>query len=429
MAAGLPIDGTRPVSIARARILAAVSVTAVCAAAVAMPGSGAANDRADLQSTELISRNMNGGIPNGPSTNAVISGDRRWARLIAFESDASDLVPGDGNGQKDVFVVERGGSYGNNGSSWRPGRTTLVSRGLGGGGANGPSFGAAVDGDFDHGKARCVAFLSAAGNIAADDTNGKVDAFLVRGIGNNPQRVSLPGGKQATEDTTAVDVSGDCSRVAFVTGGQLYVKSTRKGKPRKVKAEGGPVSDPSFAEGRTSDLVFATPAGVFLARHGRYRPSLVVAGGRNPVFNNIKRQVVAYEKPSGARTQVAFRDLDGGEHLASARRGSAGNGDSLNPVIGNSGFYVTFESHADNLGTTSTGRLYDDNGQPDVYLYTDVRNITLAQSVEEKGIPAAAGGARPSMSFYANYIVFHAAAPLGSRRGQPQIWMRYLGPV
>jgi hypothetical protein len=33
------------------------------------------------------------------------------------------------------------------------------------------------------------------------------------------------------------------------------------------------------------------------------------------------------------------------------------------------------------------------------------------------------------MSFYANYIVFHANAPLGARRGVPQVYMRYLGLV
>jgi len=46
----------------------------------------------------LISRAADGGTPNGPSTNAVISGDRRYARIIAFESEASDLVRGDTNG-------------------------------------------------------------------------------------------------------------------------------------------------------------------------------------------------------------------------------------------------------------------------------------------------------------------------------------------
>ena len=405
------------------RSLAAACALAVCALG-GVAAQSAAQSRAELQSTDLISRSVSGGIPNGPSTNAVISGDRRYSRLIAFESTASDIVQGDTNGRKDVFVVVRGGRYSNVGEEWRAGSTQLVSRGPKGVPANGDSWGAAVDGDFDNGQANCVAFLSNASNLVKGDTNGKVDAFLVKG-GGAPRRVSLPGNRQSTADTTAVDVSGDCTRTAFLIDGRLYVRSSRTKKLKHSK----PAANPAFAEGRTSDIVFDAPEGVFLARAGGYRPGLVAGGARNPVFNNIKRQTVAYERSAGGSTQVVFKDLGRGEIVASARNGRVGNDDSRNPVIGNSGYYITFESHADNLGTTSTSRLLDENNANDVYLYTDVRKITLAQSVFEKGVPITGGGHAPSMSFYANYIVFHANAPLGARRGVPQIYMRYLGPV
>ena len=398
---------------------------AACALALVPAAPAGAQDRADLQSTDLVSRSVSGGIPNGPSTNAVISGDRRYSRLIAFESEASDIVNGDTNGVKDVFVVVRGGRYSNVGEEWQPGSTLLVSRGRRGAPANGQSWGAAVDGDFDNGQAKCIAFLSAASNLVRGDTNGKVDAFLVKGPGSSPRRVSLPRNKQSAEDTTHVDVSGDCTKTAFVTGGRLYVR----GKKTKKLKHSKPAADPAFAEGRSGDVVFGAPQGVFLARQGAYRPSLVAAGARNPVFNNIKRQTLAYERTIGGSSQVVFKDLGQGEHFASARDGRAGNDNSHNPVIGNSGYYISFESHADNLGTTSTQRLLDDNNALDVYLYTDVRKITLAQSVWEKGVPVSGGGEKPSMSFYANYIVFHANAPITSSRGADQIWMRYLGPV
>ena len=409
----------------RTRLRHAVAACALSACALAGAAPASAQERADLQSTELISRSLSGGVPNGPSTHAVISGDRRYSRLIAFESEASDLVPGDVNGVKDVFVVVRGGHYTNVGEEWRAGSTQLVSRGRGGAPANGPSWGAAVSGDFDNGKANCVAFLSSASNLVKGDTNGRVDAFVVRGVGSSPRRVSLPGNRQSKEDTTAVDVSGDCSRTAFVTGGRLYVRGSKTKKLKHSK----PAADPAFAEGRTNDIVFGAPEGVFLARAGAYRPSLVAAGATNPVFNNIKRQVVAFERQLGNRVQVVFKDLGRPEVVASSLSGRPGNGDSRHPVIGNSGFYITFETHSDNLGTTSTKRLYDENDALDVYLYTDVRKITLAQSVWEKGVPVRGGGEKPSMSFYANYIVFHANAPITALRGTDQIWMRYLGPV
>ena len=106
-----------------------------------------------------------------------------------------------------------------------------------------------------------------------------------------------------------------------------------------------------------------------------------------------------------------------------------GDGDSRNPVIGNAGYYVTFESDASNLGLNALARVGDDNGMPDSYLYTNVRDITLVQSVVDKAVPLDGGGANPSMSFYANYIVFDSPAPLNDHGGAHQIYMRYLGPV
>jgi hypothetical protein len=350
----------------------------------------------------------------------VISGDRRFARIIAFDSRASNLVPGDTNGTSDVFVVRRGGSFGNGGSPWIAGGTKLVSRGLDGSPANGPSFLPAVDGNL-HNPPRCVAFLSAASNLVAGDTNGKFDAFVSRGPGGAPRRVSYPGDTQASEHTTAVAVSGDCSRIAFVTGGRLYVR--RRGRTIAIPTA-GPVTNPSFASGAGNDLVFATPQGVYLSANGTGTPRLVAPGGRNPVYSG-RRHVFAYEKARGGHTQIVTLRPGAREAVVSRHGRSVGNTDSRAPVIGNSGYYVAFESAASNLGTNATGAREDRNDRPDVYLYTDVRRLTLVQSVRRKGVPLAAGGRNPAMSFYANYILFESAG----RRGQPRIYMRYLGPV
>jgi hypothetical protein len=370
---------------------------------------------------------MDGGVPNGPSTNAVISNDKRFARAIAFESEASDLVPNDTNGVKDVFVVKRGGSIDNVGSRWQIGRTVLVSRTASGQPANGPSSSPAISGGF-HSQPGCVGFLSSASNIVSRDTNNAVDAFLGNVNGGVPKRISLPGGKQSSSPTTAVAVSGDCRKVAFVTGGVLYVKSGKR-KPKRIRTS-GPASDPAFSTGLRNDLVFGAPAGVYLAMNATGRPRLVGPGGRNPVYNDIKRHIVAYEKSSGGHQQIAYHDMDTGkETIVSSLGGTTGNGDSRDPVIGNSGYYVTFETDASNLGVNANGRPGDDNGNPDSYLYTDTRKITLVESVADKGAPLNGGGQHPSMSFYANYIVFDSPAPMNADGGAHQIFMRYLGPV
>jgi hypothetical protein len=398
--------------------LALVAATLVAGSATAERSAAPSANR--KQDTRLISRSFRGGVPNGPSGHAVISGDRRFARIIAFDSRASNLVHRDKNGTSDVFIIKRARPFGNKGSRWTPGSTKLISRGVGGAPANGPSFLPSVGGNLRTGP-RCVAFLSAASNLVADDTNGKFDAFVTRGPGGAPRRVSLPGGAQASEHTSAVAVSGDCSRIAFVTGGRLYV---RRGAQTIAIPTGGPVSDPSFASGAGNDLVFATPAGVLLSPGGTGAPRLVAPGGRNPVYSG-RRGILAYEATRAGRTQIVTRDLSGRERVISRHGQSLGNTDSRAPVIGNSGYYVAFESAASNLGTTADRARGDRNGRPDVYLYTDVRKLTLVQSVRRKGVPLAAGGRNPSMSFYANYILFESAG----RRGVPRVYMRYLGPV
>src|SRR3954466_12087130 len=190
-----------------------VAITAASASGSApVARSAAARD----QSTQLISRALDGGVPNGASTNAVISNDKRYARAIAFESEASDLVANDSDGVKDVFVIRRAGKIDNIGTDWQRGRTLLVSRTFNGAPADGPSYSPGISGGF-HWAPRCVVFLSSATNLLRGDTNGKVDAFLGAGAGGKPKRISRPGGKQATADTTAVAVSGDCKKTAFVT--------------------------------------------------------------------------------------------------------------------------------------------------------------------------------------------------------------------
>lgn len=435
----------------------------IAAAILTLAPAGTAKERSEVQSTQLISRAYDGGAPNGPSTNAVISQDRRWSRYIAFESEASNLVKSDPNGFKDVFVVRRAGSFRNNGSKWLRGKTTLISRAPGGP-ANGPSWGAALDGGFWH-VPSCVAFLSSASNLVAGDTNGKVDAFVSQRIGRPPKRVSLPGGAQATADTTEVAVSQDCTRIAFVTGGKLYVKVGKK--VRAMKKAGAPHRDPSFSNGFTNDLVFTGREGVYLSRGGTKRPKLVGPGGRNPAYSDIhkpppncKRRTIAYERKYKGRWQIVLRVQGQKTRVISRRRKSHANADSRKPVIGNAGCYVTFESDATNLGLNATARKGDHNGAPDVYLYTAVRRITLVQSVANKAIPLQAGGFNPSMSWYANYVVFDSPAPLRNQfRLEPwqfksmsksqyedpippkdppaekppaatnQIYMRYLGPV
>src|SRR3954454_689777 len=108
----------------------------------ALPAGAHAFDPTKDRETHLVSRSASGGFPNGPSRNAVFAQNGQGASFVAFESDASNIVAADTIGVPDVFVVRRGGSFTQkNGEPWQPaGPAQLVSTGLGGAPANGPSY-------------------------------------------------------------------------------------------------------------------------------------------------------------------------------------------------------------------------------------------------------------------------------------------------
>jgi hypothetical protein len=411
---------------AAAAATALLGVLVATAATSASGASGSGNVHAAISGTPttfLISRSFDGGTPNGPSTHGVISNDKRYARGIAFQSEASNIVRGDTNGVSDVFVVRRASPVDNEGIPWRIGKTSLISRTGTRAPANGPSYAPSIDGAFHETPPKCVGFISEASNIGRGDTNGVADAFVAKIKGRARPRRLLPGGHQSTLPTTAIAVSGNCRSIAFITGGKLYASVNGK-KPRRI-ATRGVAADPSYSTGLRNDLVFGAAGGVYLAKDSRH-PRLVGRGGRNPAYNDIKRQVVAYEKRIGGHMQIAYHDIGRPEHVISKSPRGRGDGDSLNPVIGNSGYYVSFQSHASNLQTSAFGGP-DANGAPDTYLYTDTRKITLAESLTDDNHLLPAGGENPSMAFYANYIVFDTPRSLDSGTGPRQVFMRYVG--
>ncbi|MDH5701126.1 MAG: hypothetical protein OEZ41_14320, partial [Nitrospirota bacterium] len=83
-------------------------------------------------------------------------------RLVSYYSFATNLVPGDTNGKRDVFVYDR-----------QTGATTRVSVATGGGQSNGESIEPALSAN-----GRYVAFRSDATNLVPGDTNGTIDVFV-----------------------------------------------------------------------------------------------------------------------------------------------------------------------------------------------------------------------------------------------------------
>ena len=191
-------------------MLAAVACGAVAPAALA----GAPSSR----TTFLLSRAFDGGLPNGVSRNPAVSHDQRIARVMAYESDATNIVADDTNGLTDVFVVHRGGPGPTTARPGRSGPRTWYRTASAAQPANGRSYRPALDGDSHHAPS-CVAFVSDASNLVPGDTNGKPDAFVYNIAQPSGSRACrwTSHGRQSNGSTFEVAVDGDCERVAFVS--------------------------------------------------------------------------------------------------------------------------------------------------------------------------------------------------------------------
>ncbi|HEV7732606.1 MAG TPA: hypothetical protein VGR62_10615 [Candidatus Binatia bacterium] len=187
-------------------------------------------------------------------------------RYLAFESDASNLVPGDTNGAIDAFVVDRT-------------RGTLVRASV---------SDAGVEGNLQSrspivsSNGRWVLFLSAADNLVAGDTNHVFDSFLHDLRRGETRRVSVSsngtegnfGSSRGTLDPKGRYVAFGSHANNLVAGdtnaaADVFVRDLARGTTIRVSAahDGGETNGDSqaigFADSRT--LLVASPAGNLVA--------------------------------------------------------------------------------------------------------------------------------------------------------------------
>ena len=164
----------------------------------------------------LVTVSPEGAPANAPTWDSgTMSSD---GSLLAFHSDASNLVPGDTNGMSDVFVHELA-----------TGETERIT-GLGGAQVDGYVYNAQLSGN-----GRWLAFNSNASNIVADDANGTSDTFVLDRSTGETELVSRgPGGAQMTAFTSAEDISSDGRFVTFRTFGDVYIRDRVAGTTRQA---------------------------------------------------------------------------------------------------------------------------------------------------------------------------------------------------
>jgi Tol biopolymer transport system component len=156
-----------------------------------------ARDRQTGQTTR-VSIASDGSQANANSSEPSISAN---GRFVVFSSDASNLVAGDTNIRRDIFVHDR-----------QTGQTTRLSVASDGSQGNGTSFTPSISLDGHY-----VAFYSDS-NLVAEDTNNKADVFVYDRQTGQTRRVSVPSnGSQANNDSFDPSISVDGRFVAFIS--------------------------------------------------------------------------------------------------------------------------------------------------------------------------------------------------------------------
>jgi hypothetical protein len=302
--------------------------------------------------TTLMSVGLDGAPADGPSEAPVLAGR---AASIVFSSLATNLVAGDTNRARDVFV--RAGS----------GPIRRVSVTSANGEPNGPSFEADISRD-----GRRVVFTSTASNLVPNDHNGVEDVFVRDLAAGTTRRVSerfgigaegrsrapsiSPDGRWVSFESTARDlINEDDNEVSDVFLADLTRRSIRR------------VSVNSRGEGQNRAVVapFVTV-------------SDVSADGRFVTWDSDATNLVPGDR--NGDTDVFVRDLRRGRTLLVSRSstGAQGDNDAYFPRLSDDGRYIAFSSFARNLWPS-------DRGGEDVFVHDRTLRATSLLTVTNAG--------------------------------------------
>ncbi len=364
--------------------------------------TAATTDRASVSSTEIEAL--------AASSRASISANGRY---IAFYSDAPNLVTGDNNGVRDVFVRDR-----------TSGLTVRVSVNSAGQEGNDKSDRPSISAD-----GRYVAFTSDATNLIGSDLNFQKDIFLHDRDSDNDgifdesgaiatTLVSIPNaGGESDGRSNLPAISADGRYVAFrsratnlvaaLTSGidHIFVRDRTASTTIIVS-----VSSAGTQGDATSDRPSISPDGRFVAFHSN--AANLVAGDQPPFDVNTC--------PLCTGVQDAFvhdRDPDSNgvfdegnnttERVSLASDQTPGNGASSRPVLSEAGRYIVFKSASNNLVPGDT------NAADDVFVRDRLLGTTVRLSISATGEQAEAAGpdsVRASVSTNGRHIAFASDA-------------------
>jgi len=329
--------------------------------------------------TLLSADQFNEGFGNAESRDPSISAD---GHLVAFSSDADNLVPNDTNQNSDVFV-----------RNVQAATTTLVSAGAAGTAANGGSIEPALSAD-----GLFVAFTSTATNLVPNYTPLATDVFerdLQAGATRlvSADTTNTGGGNHPSGQPT---VSGDGRFVAFTTSASNLT-------PEKPAADVGDVLLRDTQTGTTT-LISVNRAGTRGGNEQSSEPHLS-SDWRFVVFDSQATDLVV--GANSAIQQVYSRDLATGT-TALLSLNTSGTGGSNQPAFASSttadGRLVSFFSNATDLAPA------DANSSFDVFVATNPADTTPPTA--SLSAPAGPFADQPFYDFVLTYADNVAPDPL-----------------
>ncbi len=304
------------------------------------------------QATKVLSYVTGGVMGNGESYLPSLSSDGRY---VAFQSIASNLVPGDTNDREDIFLRDV-----------QLGETRRISVTPTGEQANGnsgePSF-------SDNG--RYVAFSSDATNLVAPGTTGR--QIFVRDLQQNTNRiVSLSSsGAVSSGQCFYPKISADGRFVVFISEApdlvpndfnqttDVFVRDIQLGLTRRVSV------GPQGVEG-----------------NGFSASGSISADGRYVAFWSSAGNLI--EDDRSTFYGIFVHDLQTGQNrrVSNPTNGQPANGVSNSPVISADGRWVAFLSAASNLVPGDT------NGVDDIFVVNLQSGSFKRVSISSEGVQA-----------------------------------------
>jgi hypothetical protein len=354
--------------------------------------------------TTLVSASSAGVEGNAASGPASISADGRY---VAFQSDATNLVPGDTNNASDVFVHDMA-----------TGKTIRVSVSSSGAQGNGASFSPAISADGS-----AVAFASDATNLSPKGT--RPGSVYVHSLvtGKTTLASVSSSGAQNSSFASGPAISANGSVVAFTSFAlnlvpnsgttlidNVFVHNFTTGKTIRISStpSGGLANGASYSaaiSGNGDVVAFSSEA------------TNLVPGDTQPL---TVTDVFAYTISTGTMQRVSVSDSGGQANGASAGPDSSVRGGAdFGPSISADGTLVAFDSIASDLvpGDTNTCSLASawdftvyPGECPDVFVRNLVTGVTERVSVASDGTQSNDASTDPSISGDGSTVAFFTLA-------------------